>query len=82
MRAEHTKRQVEMQKQLQALNEVLSKKEELAEKMTCNDGQLETMKVRYEHALMEMETEVQTLQTEREELAKHLRNAQTHSSNK
>ncbi|KAG1654865.1 Chromosome-associated kinesin KIF4 [Nymphon striatum] len=76
-RTEHTLRQAEMQRQLQILNEALNKKEELAEKMSENSCQFETMKDHYEEALKNMENEICSLQKERDDLSTNLKTTQS-----
>ncbi|KAG1654863.1 Chromosome-associated kinesin KIF4A [Nymphon striatum] len=67
----------EMQRQLQILNEALNKKEELAEKMSENSCQFETMKDHYEEALKNMENEICSLQKERDDLSTNLKTTQS-----
>ncbi|XP_077984667.1 chromosome-associated kinesin KIF4-like [Glandiceps talaboti] len=69
---EHLLRRAEMNRQLQDLNKALQMKQELASKMSHNDDRMMSMKIQYETSMNQLETEISSLQKEKDELAKAL----------
>ncbi|XP_026508882.1 chromosome-associated kinesin KIF4A [Terrapene carolina triunguis] len=65
---QHALRQAEMSKALIELNKALALKEALAKKMTQNDSQLEPIQSQYQTNIKGLESEVSSLQKEKEEL--------------
>ncbi|XP_067664129.1 chromosome-associated kinesin KIF4A-like [Haliotis asinina] len=77
---QHVLKQAQMNRELQELNRLLAKKEELASQMTDNDGKMETMKKHYELSMKELETEISDLQKEKESLSHALMDAKMNSA--
>ncbi|XP_070552718.1 chromosome-associated kinesin KIF4-like [Ptychodera flava] len=69
---EHLLRRAEMNRQLQELNKALQMKQELASQMTDNDGRMTAMKIQYETTMKQLESEISSLQKEKDDLAKAL----------
>ncbi|XP_063414423.1 chromosome-associated kinesin KIF4-like isoform X3 [Mytilus trossulus] len=80
MSKEYAFRQAKMTNELQELNKLLEKKERLAKQMTQNDDQMKAMKGQYDHAISGMNSEIESLQKEKEELAQALENAKYNSA--
>merc|ERR1719402_2105269 len=68
--ATHALRQTELANQLNDLNKVLSKKQELAGGMGDNHEKLLALKKQYETTLKGMEDEITKLQKEKDEITK------------
>merc|ERR1711862_1006253 len=68
-------KRVRLGKELQELNKVLLKKEQLQKQMSENDGHISAMKTQYEETMKKLESEVTTLQQEKESLATQLQTA-------
>ncbi|XP_058809269.1 chromosome-associated kinesin KIF4A [Phymastichus coffea] len=73
---EHTLQQAERVDEVQYINRQLAIKEELVSNLLKNSSQL----VEYQKELEEMEQEIKSLQSEKEELIQALRNAQTNNA--
>ncbi|XP_063793175.1 chromosome-associated kinesin KIF4A [Pseudophryne corroboree] len=71
----HALRQAQLSKELIELNKALVLKEALAKKMVQNDNQLEPMQSEYQNNIKTLETEVDALQKEKEELIMALHSA-------
>lgn len=80
MSKEYAFRQAKMTNELQELNKLLEKKELLAKQMTNNDNQMKEMKGQYETAINDMNSEIENLQKEKEELAQALENAKANTA--
>nr|XP_002737932.2 PREDICTED: chromosome-associated kinesin KIF4-like isoform X1 [Saccoglossus kowalevskii] len=65
-------RRAEMGRQLQELNNALAMKQELASAMGESDEKMSSMKVQYEETMKQLESEITSLQQEKDELAKAL----------
>ncbi|KAM4660117.1 chromosome-associated kinesin KIF4A isoform 2-T5 [Amazona ochrocephala] len=65
---QHALRQAQMSKELLELDKVLAMKEALAKKVTQNDSQLEPIQSQYQTNIKDLESEVSSLQKEKEEL--------------
>ncbi|XP_075040606.1 chromosome-associated kinesin KIF4A [Mixophyes fleayi] len=71
----HALRQAQLSKELIELNKALVLKEALARKMVQNDNKLEPMQSEYQNNIKTLETEVDALQKEKEELILALHSA-------
>ncbi|XP_076777013.1 chromosome-associated kinesin KIF4A-like [Arvicanthis niloticus] len=65
---QHALRQAQMSKELTELNQALAVKEALARKITFNGGQLQPTHCQYEANIKSLESEVTSLQKEKEQL--------------
>uniref|UniRef100_A0A8I6GLI2 Kinesin family member 4B n=1 Tax=Rattus norvegicus TaxID=10116 RepID=A0A8I6GLI2_RAT len=65
---QHALRQAQMSKELTELNKALAVKEALARKITFNGGQLQPIHCQYEVNIRSLESEVASLQKEKEQL--------------
>ncbi|XP_028633120.1 chromosome-associated kinesin KIF4A-like [Grammomys surdaster] len=65
---QHALRQAQMSKELTELNQALAVKEALARKITFNGGQLQPIHCQYEANIKSLESEVTSLQKEKEQL--------------
>ncbi|CAH6780270.1 Kif4a [Phodopus roborovskii] len=72
---QHALRQAQMSKELIELNKALALKEALAKKMTQNDSQLQPIQFQYQDNIKNLESEVLSLQKEKEELILELQTA-------
>ena len=72
---QHALRQAQMSKELIELNKALALKEALAKKMTQNDNQLQPIQFQYQDNIKNLESEVLSLQREKEELVLELQTA-------
>ncbi|XP_052026125.1 chromosome-associated kinesin KIF4A isoform X4 [Apodemus sylvaticus] len=72
---QHALRQAQMSKELIELNKELALKEALAKKMTQNDNQLQSIHFQYQDNIKNLESEVLSLQKEKEELILELQTA-------
>lgn len=70
---QYTLRQAKLQGELHELNRNLALKEELMGKMTSNDTQFVAMKIKYEKEKKDLESHVDILAKERDELTQQLR---------
>lgn len=68
-----TLRQAKLQDELHELNRNLALKEELMGKMTSNDSQFVAMKIKYEKEKKDLESHIDILAKERDELTQQLR---------
>ncbi|XP_072302654.1 kinesin family member 4 [Eucyclogobius newberryi] len=71
----HALRQAQLSKELIELNKVLSLKEEFVKKMCQNDSQLEPMQSEHQKSVLELQTAVDSLQKEKEDLVLALHSA-------
>merc|ERR1712029_464399 len=67
---EHAKSQAALALQLQNINDMLDKKEQLASTMMVNEEKFTEMREKYEESLAKMQEELATLQQERDKLEK------------
>ncbi|KAL6064739.1 hypothetical protein STEG23_024821 [Scotinomys teguina] len=70
---QHALHQAQMSKELAELNKALALKEALARKMTFSDGQLQRIQCQYEANIQSLESEVSSLQKEKEQLLLELK---------
>ncbi|CAL4144988.1 unnamed protein product, partial [Meganyctiphanes norvegica] len=68
-----TLRQAKLQEELHEINRNLALKEELMSKMTTNDSQFVAMKLKYEKEKKDLESHIDILAKERDELTQQLR---------
>lgn len=73
--AHHALRQAQLSKELIELNKVLSLKEAFVKRMCQNDSQLEPMQTEHQKDMQELQTAVDCLQKEKEELVLALHSA-------
>ena len=73
---EHTLQQAERVDEVQYINRQLAIKEELVSNLIKNSSQI----IEYQKELEEMEHEIKSLQSEKEDLLQALRNAQTNNT--
>ncbi|XP_056451420.1 kinesin family member 4 isoform X3 [Gadus chalcogrammus] len=73
--AHHALRQAEMSKELMELNKVLALKEAFVKKMCQNDSQLEPMQSEHQHNMHSLQTSVDSLLKEKEDLVLALQSA-------
>ncbi|XP_072285830.1 chromosome-associated kinesin KIF4A [Pyxicephalus adspersus] len=78
--ADHALRQAQLSKELIELNKALVLKEALARKMAQNDSHLEPMQNEYQNNIKNLESEVEALQKEKEELVLALHSAKKDSN--
>ncbi|XP_042221301.1 chromosome-associated kinesin KIF4A-like [Homarus americanus] len=76
---EYTLRQAKLNEELQDLNKALAMKEELMSKMTVNDTHFLAMKATYEKEKKDLETHIDLLSKEKDELTQQLK-VVSHSS--
>ncbi|XP_072039625.1 chromosome-associated kinesin KIF4-like [Amphiura filiformis] len=76
----HTLRQAQLGRELQELNKALALKQELAEKMSNNDDQMAVIKIQYESNVNQLQSDINTLQKEKEDLMGALNAAKTNTS--
>ncbi|XP_064607442.1 chromosome-associated kinesin KIF4A-like [Liolophura sinensis] len=73
-------RQAMLGRELQELNRLLEKKQELAKQMSNNEDKMESMRMQYENTTKSLENEIANLQKEKDELHELLENAKTNST--
>ncbi|XP_041359286.1 chromosome-associated kinesin KIF4A-like isoform X2 [Gigantopelta aegis] len=73
-------RQAQMGRELEELNRLLARKEELANQMTHNDSKMDSMREQYEQTVKDMESKVAELQHEKEKMSQALIDARTNSA--
>ncbi|XP_076467729.1 chromosome-associated kinesin KIF4A-like isoform X3 [Babylonia areolata] len=66
---EHVLRQAKMSRELQELNQILAKKQELANQMNRSQEEMSSIRAHYEAMMKEWENKVNQLQKEKEELS-------------
>jgi len=69
MRNKHVLRQAQLSRELQDLDVMLTRKQELASQMMKNDEQLQAVRAQYETQMKQMESEINGLQREKEDLS-------------
>lgn len=80
MSKEYALRQAKLGQELLQLNKLLEKKEMLANQMTQNDDKMESMRQQYEVAKKDMESEINNLQREKDNLQHALEDARSNAN--
>ncbi|XP_025088015.1 chromosome-associated kinesin KIF4-like [Pomacea canaliculata] len=80
MNTRHALRQAQMSRELQELNRILSRKQELASQMDRSEEEMATMRAHYEKLMQEWEGKVSQLEKEKEELSMTLFDARTNAN--
>ncbi|ESO03085.1 hypothetical protein HELRODRAFT_192110 [Helobdella robusta] len=81
LKSRHVLRQAQLNRELQNLNNMLHRKQELATQMQSNEKQMQEMKEQYEQQMKEMETEVEKLQKEKEEAVVMMHSLKSNAAN-
>ncbi|XP_070197100.1 chromosome-associated kinesin KIF4-like isoform X2 [Littorina saxatilis] len=74
---EHVLRQAKMSRELQELNQILAKKQELANQMDRSEEEMNSVRGHYELMMKDWEKKVSQLEKEKEELSATLQDART-----
>ncbi|XP_076446374.1 chromosome-associated kinesin KIF4A-like isoform X2 [Babylonia areolata] len=74
---EHVLRQAKMSRELQELNQILAKKQDLANQMSRSEGEITALRSHYETMMKEWQSKVAQLQKEKEELSVMLTDTHT-----
>ncbi|KAK7485932.1 hypothetical protein BaRGS_00022798 [Batillaria attramentaria] len=73
-------RQAQMSRELQELNRILAKKQELANQMDRSDQEMTSVRIQYETMMKEWENKVAQLEKEKEELSMTLHDARSNAN--